>query len=362
MKHPEFAHIEPYDDADVPAAIKRVTRNILFNIVCHKINPKINVMELKKTFRSITTVDEFQRRIMIPMLLYVAKTTMNKFTCEGFDQLDNKKSYLFVSNHRDITLDAAMLGVMLMRHNLPCCEISFGDNLIANPFVNDLARLNRMFPIFRGGTPRQALEASQLTSKYIRYAITEKGRSVWIAQRNGRTKDGDDKTEPGLIRMLNMSHQEDFVESISQLNIVPVAVSYEFEPCAFRKVNELRIKQEQGYYQKRRNEDIQSTLEGLLEQKGDVHFCICKPITREEIEACSQCTIEPNTGKRSKNAPNAALAELIDHRIYDGYKLHQTNINAYNQMKELGDDELDSLENMLLRLYAKPVENELNQQ
>lgn len=307
------------------------------------------------------------------MLLYVAKTTMHRFSCEGIDQLENDKSYLFVSNHRDITLDAAMLNMLLIRHNLPACEISFGDNLIANPLIADLTRINRMFPIARGGSRREFYEASMHVSQYIRYALNEKHRSVWIAQRNGRTKDGNDHTEPGLIKMLTMAGPSDFMSSIDELNIVPIAVSYEFEPCAKRKVLELQTTLRDGHYQKAPNEDVESVLEGLLQPKGDVHFCFCKPISHEEIASCMTATgtsdiPENKTTSGIKNAPYLALAELLDHRIHEGYKLHSTNLEAYNVLKYQGQMMCNSdtsyinfdevTDDLLLHLYAKPVENE----
>lgn len=354
--NPNFKDIEPYSDAEVPAAIRRVLLSPLFPYICYKINPKIKIFQLRRLFRSITTVDEFQRKVMLPMLLYVAKTTMNRFTCEGFDLLDNTKSYLFVSNHRDITLDAALLDLLLLRHNLPACEISFGDNLIANPFVNDLARLNRMFPIHRGGTPREMYNASLHISQYIRYALHEKHRSVWIAQRNGRTKDGDDRTEPGLLKMFTLDGPKDFVENLTEINIVPVAISYEIEPCAKRKVHETQVKLRKGFYRKRRNEDMKSVLEGLLQQKGDVHFCICPPITREEISTIWNAANE--NGVRNSNAAYKSMAELIDRRIHDGYRLHPSNLEAYNNLNaHCFEYPLNSEEDLLMRLYAKPVEN-----
>lgn len=358
MIHPEFKDIEPYNDEQTREAIQRILDSPLLDAHVKNVNPNADLEAVRRQFASVQSVDDFQKKIMATMLFHILRNTARHFTFEGLDQLDPKRQYLFVSNHRDITLDAGLLNLIFLRNHFPACEIAFGDNLIANPLLGEIARCNRMFPIARSASRREFYRASLLTSQYIRYAITEKGRSVWIAQRNGRTKDGNDQTEPGLIKMFSMSSKADFVENMSELNIVPVSVSYEFEPCAVMKIRETMVKRaSDGHYEKAPGEDLKSIMQGLHEQKRDIHFCICKPITREELTACANAeTTEENISQT--NAAYSALATLIDKRIHDGYKLFPFNLEAYELLKAQSKEiELDSEPDFMLHLYAAPVEN-----
>lgn len=355
--HPEFKDIEPFLDHEIPDAIQRIVQDPQLPSYIKMINPQINPQKVIQEISTITNIDEFQHKIMIPMLMHVLKTTTRHFTWEGIEHLDPHRQYLFVSNHRDILLDAAFLNFIFLRLNLPTTEIAFGDNLIASPLFLELARCNRMFPISRSATPREFLRASMLTSQYIRYVQQEKGRSVWIAQRNGRTKDGDDRTEPGLLKMFSMGGPKDFVENMDQLHIVPVSVSYEFEPCANRKVHETHVKMEEGKYVKSPTEDFESILQGIHDQKRDIHFTICPPISRDELEQCAEAEATSENLSRS-NAAYKALASLIDRRIHDGYKLFPFSLEAHELLKaQCKEIEVDSEPDLLLRLYAAPVEN-----
>ena len=361
MQYNDFKDIEPYFDHEVPEAIERILADPQLPIFLKWVNPKIDIQKAFELMGAVRTTDEFQHRVMVPFMMHVIKTTSRHFTWEGTQYIEPGKQYLFVSNHRDILLDAALLNFIFLRLNMPTSEIAFGDNLIAGPLFSELARCNRMFPIARGGSRREFFQASSLTSRYIRHALTEKGRSVWIAQRNGRTKDGDDRTEPGLLKMFSMSSDKGFVENMAELNIVPVSVSYEFEPCADRKVHETHVRRELGQYTKAPNEDLESIIQGIHDQKRDVHIAICPPITRNELEVCAQAEATAENLSRANAAYNA-LAALIDRRIYEGYKLFPFSLEAYNLLKaQCQEIDLGSEPDLLLHLYAAPVENKITE-
>jgi len=326
----------------------------------------------------VKSCDEFQMLIMRPLIYQIIKRSMPQFTYEGLEHLEKGKHYLFVSNHRDITLDAALLDYVLLNNGYVSPEVGFGNNLIKNDMIADIFRLNKMFTILRGGTRREFYNNSLYLSSYIHYALFEKGESVWIAQRNGRTKDGDDRTDQGLLKMFSMAGSGDFETEFNRLQIVPVAVSYEYEPCDRAKTVETYVSQS-GIYTKSANEDMLSIMQGILQQKGAGHICICDPITPEEVAHCASL---------NKNECFAGLATIIDQRIHQGYKLFKTNYIAadlqsgkpvyddYYTTDELeqfiaysnkhsfvspSDASMRKLMDLYLSIYANPLKNKVSQ-
>lgn len=370
----DFSKIEPYDDKDVPKAISRMVDHPMFPRLVKTLNPKIDVPTLRLMLSGITTVLDFQRFFMAPLFSHIAHSTMSQFSSSGIEHLDKDKRYLLVSNHRDIMLDAAMLSVDFINKGLEPPEIGFGNNLIHNDFVKDCFALNKMFIIQRGGTRREFYDNSLLHSRYIRYARLQKNHSVWIAQRNGRAKNGLDHTDPALLKMFSMSGSGDFVTDMAQLNILPVSVSYEYEPCDAQKVLETYISAT-GVYEKSRNEDMNSIMTGIMQPKGHVHFTYNAPISIQELEYCAQF---------DKNERFDKLAQIMDHRIWKGYMLHPTNFMAHDlissndqfeshySMEELesfidyvrtrtdrwpSEGAREALRDLMLRLYATPVDS-----
>lgn len=354
----DFSDIEPYDDNHAAEAMQYIEQHPFLDMILDGLKLNVDREQFRAQVRSIRTVEEFQSQYMKMFVEQIMKNTSKGVTIEGLDQLDPTRQYLFISNHRDIVLDAAMLDVIFVQNDFPTCEISFGDNLLSDEFVGQIARCNRMFPIHRTGSKREQYERLIKTSQYIHYAINEKRVSVWIAQRNGRTKDGDDRTEQGLMKMFAMGQSDSFVDCMDSLHIVPIAISYEIEPCAERKVREIYIRQKEGHYEKEKDEDMRSVIEGALQDKGAIHYTICRPIERKELEACAATA---NDG--DKNKPFLSLANLIDSRIHLGYHLHPTNINAYNVLQQwkqfnLIPEEGHTMEELRMLLYANPVINQ----
>lgn len=319
----DFSRIEPFGPSEVPAAINRLAKSPFFAKLVKTMNPNVDVSAFAALMECITTCDELQYMVMRPLVFQIVKRSMTSFTYSGLDSLEKGVPYLFVSNHRDITLDASLLDVVLLNNGFTTPEIGFGNNLMQNDFMVDLFRLNKMFTIIRDGSRREFYNNSVFLSHYINHVLFEKHSSVWIAQRNGRTKDGDDRTDQGLLKMFSMAGTGDFEKDFVKLNIVPVAVSYELEPCDTMKViaNYASLT---GIYEKTRHEDVLSIISGISQPKGDVHIHFCKPIYAEEIARCASY---------NKNERFNALAMILDERIHKGYKLHKSNYIAADLLK-----------------------------
>lgn len=354
-----FERIRPYLDSEIPAAMQRMTADPVFPVICRYLFPGKAVREVADDLRGCRSAWDFQHRFMYPAVYSVVHQTMTSFTASGLDALDPGKNYLFVSNHRDIVLDAALLQVLLLDAGLRTSEISFGANLMQGDFVVDFGRSNKMFRVERPTTvasSREFLQKSQELSEYIRYTILEKGESVWIAQRNGRTKDGRDATDPGIVKMFSLAGD------IVDLNIVPLSISYEWEPCDVLKAAELTALAATGHYEKKPGEDLHSILTGILQPKGGVHITAGKPLTEADYAPLRSLP---------RNAFNRAVAALLDMRIHAGYRLWPSNLVAADLLegtavggyttaeKEAFEAHLqaapEALRALLLEIYAGPA-------
>lgn len=290
----------------------------MFSRLVKTMNPNVDADAFAALMECITTCDELQYMVMRPLVYQIVQRSMSSFTYDGLENISADKCYLFVSNHRDITLDAGLLDVALIANGIKTPEIGFGNNLMKNDFMIDLFRLNKMFTIIRDGSRREFYNNSVFLSNYIHHVLFEKRSSVWIAQRNGRTKNGDDRMDQGLLKMFSMAGTGDFEADFNRLNIVPVAISYEYEPCDLMK-SVAEYTSSTGIYEKTQHEDVVSIMMGISQQKGDVHLHFCKPITAEEVASCAALF---------KNERYTALADIIDNRIHQGYRLHKTNYIA----------------------------------
>ena len=317
----EFNDIAPFGDDEAAEALARVSNHPAVPWVSKYIFPNQPETYLGNILRSIQTVDQFQSLVMSKAIEWVISTTVRNFSYDGLSKIqaiDGK--YLAMSNHRDIILDPAFTQIILHRNNMPLTQIAVGDNLLTNKSVELLIRSNRMIKVIRGISARELYLSSQLLSKYIRETITSGTASVWIAQKEGRTKNGIDVTEQGLLKMFNMSGSGDFVKDFMELNIVPLSISYEYEPCDILKAREMLISRTQKYV-KTENEDLQSILMGIKQYKGNVHLNFGDPLTEEEIREASFC---------DKNDRFQLIRHAVDRRIISGYKLWKTNYIAYD--------------------------------
>lgn len=368
----DFEEIRPYHDHEVNAALRRIVSIPLFDKILDFAFPEEDKQKIKADLTDTHTAIGFQKKFMYPLVYSIVNKTSKGLTNDGFEQLETNKAYLFVANHRDIVLDSAILQVLLLDHGHNTSEITFGSNLMINQFVIDFGKVNRMFKVHREGNKVELLKNSQRLSAYIRYTITHKKISAWIAQRGGRTKDGHDKTETGLLKMFNMSGSKDFYESFYELNIVPLIISYEYEPCCAFKVKELYISRDR-IYKKAKDEDLISILTGITQPKGRIHMSVGTPLNQYLKET------EHISGYNNKIA---RLTEIIDAEIYQHYKCWPTHYMAYdllfksNEYKEhYSDADLKSfmeymeneikdiegdtniIQDIFLKIYANPVIN-----
>jgi hypothetical protein len=355
--------------------MQRIAESEYFGILSQYVFPDKNIEDIREMVRHIRTTDEFQKGIMYSVNQQFVLRSITNLSFDGLDQLDPQKNYLFVSNHRDIMLDSSLLQYILHRNGFRTTEITFGSNLMNPQLVVDIGKANKMFKVIRSSNLRDFLKNSMHLSEYIRYTIKEKGESIWIAQRNGRTKDGNDATDQGIIKMFCMSKTSDLVNSIDELNIVPIAISYQIEPCDILKTRELYLSQNCDRYIKQPGEDLNSILTGIMQQKGDVNISFCKPIMKEELEFDHKV---PNEFYKN-------VATLIDKRIYRHYKLYNNNYIAHdirsgkttysenyakveketfiarcNYMLDQIDGNKDSLMSIFLGIYANSVDNAEN--
>ena len=323
MKEDLYSDIRPYNDDEIPAALERIVNDPFFVPAVNFAFPDADMERIAEVVRTCKTVDQLQERVMFSIIKRIIDATIDNFTSSGVDQIEKGKGYLYISNHRDITLDSFLLQYALYMNGLPTTATTLGDNLLRTQFVTDICRINRAVRVIRKTeeiSPREFLQNSMHLAEYIRWYISQ-GKSMWIAQRNGRTKDGIDATDQGVLKMVSLSGPSDFVENFSELSIAPIAISYQYEPCDIRKTIETTVTQMGGSYRKSDHEDENSILYGIRMPKGDVNITICEPITREELEEC---------GALPKAEAYRRLKEIIDNRIYKNYKLHDTNYIAHD--------------------------------
>ena len=368
----KFDDIRPYYTSEIHPAMLRIAGSEHFGMLSQYIFPEKDVEDVRNMVRNIRSTEEFQAKVMYQVNRQFVARSMTNFSIDGIDRLDPQKRYLFISNHRDIMLDSSLLQYILHKNNLRTSEITFGSNLMNPQLVVDIGKANKMFKVIRSSNIREFLNNSMHLSEYIRYTITEKGESVWIAQRNGRTKDGNDATDQGIVKMFCMSKSSNLASSIDELNIVPIAISYQIEPCDILKTSEIYLTQKTDKYIKQPGEDLNSILTGITQQKGNVNISFCEQITKEELEFEHKI---PNEFYKN-------VASLIDKRIYKHYKLYNNNyiahdmrsgkamysnhytkeekdafINHCDYMLSQIEGDKDTLMSIFLGIYANPVDN-----
>ncbi len=358
-----FADIRPYHDDEVPAALERLMADDeLLAAIAHFRFPSLSRWfgwllkplirsALQRRWSKVRSVRDVQMEVAHFMERMIASTT-DGVTYSGLEQLDSEKGYLFISNHRDIAMDPAFVNWGLFKCGLETVRIAIGDNLLRKPCATELMRLNKSFIVKRSVKgPREMMKAFNELSAYIAHSLAD-GHSIWIAQKEGRAKDGDDKTDPAILKMFYMAgkqHKRSFAEYMQSLNIVPVAISYEFDPGDEAKARELVERAQSGSYEKGEFEDIDSIVSGIVGIKGRVHVSLGKPLSGDY------------------ESPEA-LALAIDQAIHSQYRLFPSNLLAAGQSDGVTAEERQRFESRLAAMpselrdtvramYAKPVEN-----
>ena len=373
-KNSKFDDIRPYYEEEINEAMHRIADSDVFPLLASFVYPTEPLEKVRDRVNSFKTVREFQHDTMRRVNEQIIARSISDFSVSGLERLSPDKHYLFVSNHRDIMLDASLLQYYFVVNGFETTEITFGANLMMHPVVIDVGKSNKMFKVARPSSDiKEFYRSSMHLSEYIRYTIKEKGQSVWIAQRNGRTKNGIDQTDQGIIKMFCMSESKDKIKALDELNIVPIAISYEWESCDILKALEL-YESQYTKYTKKPGEDLNSILTGILQPKGRVHIAICPPIRMAELSAFE---------RQTNNEYHKSVARLIDSRINIAYRLYPNNYIAHDMLygntryhsmyteqeyhvfgwhlNELDRYEetcdIERLREIFLGIYANPVDN-----
>lgn len=377
----DFEAIRPFRDEEINAKMVEMTTNPDVLAFFPKIFPNTSIEDMVKILRSIHSVHDFQEKISGPFLYNLEKTTSSGVSFLGSEYLDKSKGYLFISNHRDIVLDPALLNSGLLKNKLPMTEIAIGDNLFVYSWIKDIVRVNRSFIVQRSAPIRQMLENSKRLSAYIRHTLTERNQSVWIAQREGRSKNSDDRTQEALLKMLNMSGGKSFVENAMALNFCPLSISYEFDPCDYLKAQEFQLKRDNPEYTKTPADDLINMGTGIQGFKGNISFQICGTLNDEIAKIDTSNGLAPQLTE---------LALLIDKHIHRNYAIYSGNKVAYDlylnttrfqneyDLKEKASFETylmqqiskinipnkdeEYLRDCILQMYANPLINKLKAQ
>lgn len=321
----DFEEIRPLYDEEVPEMIATLLEEPIIKNFVSYLAPEMTFDEFKQQVSQMKTKYDFQTKVIAPFLWRLAEKTTTSLDISGIEELDKDDSYTFISNHRDIVLDAAFLSILLFKSGRNSVEVAIGDNLLVYPWIRGLVRLNKSFIVKRDVPVRQLLEVSRRLSSYIHFALKIKGESVWIAQREGRSKDSTDRTQEGLIKMLAMGGGKDIRKSIQSMNIAPVAISYEYDPCDYLKAKEFQEKRDDAEYKKAKKDDLVNMQTGLSGFKGRVHFQVAG-LLKDEFDA-----IAPDLDKGSTVT---AIAALIDRMIHRNMRIYEVNYIAFDLLNE----------------------------
>ena len=325
MKIPEkYDSIRPYEPEELPEVYERLIADEQFKAVVGKVFPQVPFEALAAKLMQCTTNLEFQMAFCYPLL----KDLLSKASkgCDiDISAIDNTRRYTFVSNHRDIVLDSALLDVMLIEADFKTtCEIAIGDNLLATPWIEDLVRVNKSFIVKRSAGIREMLVNSRTMAEYMHLVINDKHDNIWIAQREGRAKDSDDRTQESIVKMMAMGGEGTVTERLQQLHIVPVAISYEYDPCDWLKAQEFQLKRDVEGWKKTKADDVLSMQTGIMGYKGHIHYH-CAPCIDDFLASLPEDTPKADIFR--------IIAEHIDKGIHANYRLYANNYIAIDMLE-----------------------------
>lgn len=372
-----FDTLRPYRDEEVRDAFLRVTKEPEFKTVM-KYLFQDKADDMIEFFLTLNSVYDFQSKVIAPFLLDLSKKTMDSLTISGLDNLKGDKKYLIMSNHRDIVGDAAILNTLMITNGFDTAENAIGDNLCSRPWITEMMKLNKNFIVKRSGTKREIFEASKLLSSYIRKNIVEKSNSIWIAQREGRAKDANDRTQESLLKMFSMSSGSDLKQGFLELNILPVSISYEYDACDYLKAKEFQQKRDDANFKKSKEDDVLNMQVGLTGYKGRVHYEVMP-----DINGILQNEISDND---DRTAIVEKVAVIIDRCIHANYQIYPGNYVALDLLEgrdvccsenytaeekerfvnylngqidkiDLVNKDTDFLKTKILEMYANPLKN-----
>ncbi|HIZ32685.1 MAG TPA: 1-acyl-sn-glycerol-3-phosphate acyltransferase [Candidatus Bacteroides merdigallinarum] len=375
----EFDEIRPYHDEELPVIYEELIADPAFRQVAEVALPGVPFEMLAAQMRACKTKQEFQVAICYNILKRIIREATQGVTFDNSAQPEKGGAYTYVSNHRDIVLDSGFLSMMLVEQGQDTVEIAIGDNLLIYPWIKKLVRINKSFIVQRALTMRQMLESSARMSRYMHHTIRDKHQSIWIAQREGRAKDSNDRTQESILKMMAMAGEGDIISRLQEMNIVPLAISYEYDPCDYLKAKEFQQKRDNPDHKKTTADDLQNMQTGILGYKGRVHLCTA-PCLNEQLEALDRSLPKQELFIRA--------AELVDRGIFANYRLYPNNYVAADLLDgdnhfashytvedkqrftdylarqlsriDLPDKDEAFLREKLLQMYANPLRNQLS--
>ena len=321
----DFSDIAPYDDSLFHEKMAQLVKE---PGILHAVNytmPKEVVPELINELLKIDNKYDFQTKVMFPFLEMLAKTTTSGISLGGLKYQNPGVCYTYITNHRDIVLDASFLNLAFLRKGIPTSEVAIGNNLLIFDWITDLVRLNKSFIVKRNTGLREGLEAAKKLSAYIHHAILDKRESVWIAQREGRAKDSSDRTQESLIKMLAIAGEGSFIEKLKEINLMPVSISYEYDPNDYLKAKEFMLRRRDPNFKKSQRDDLFSMETGLLQFKGKVHFQLTPRINTK---------LDQIGDFKDNNTAAKYVGMLIDQAIHRSYEIFPINYVAYDMLHE----------------------------
>lgn len=376
-----FEDIAPYDDSMFHEKLQHLIAEPGFEHAVKWVLPDVDYAEFTKELLTVNDKDTFQRKIMWPFLEMLATKTTSGVTVSGLEHVDKNQAYTFITNHRDIVLDTSFLNLCFLRADYPTTEVAIGSNLLIYEWINDLVRLNKSFIVKRGLPRVKALEAAIELSGYIHYSVDERKQSVWIAEREGRSKDSNDLAQDSLIKMLGLAGGGSFRDNLLAVNLLPVSISYEYDPNDYLKAREFLLKRNDPDFKKTQRDDLFAMETGLVKHKGRVHFTIGCPINP---------LIEHIDSSLDKSTIAREVCQVIDCQIHSGYEIFPINYIAYDLLRgtkeftdryseaeveafdkyirhqltlvdipDLSAADYDYLYEMMLTMYANPLKNSI---
>lgn len=380
MENYNFDEIRSYYPDEIQGRMQELVNEKPFMKVVSTLFPLMPKEQLKQRLLSFKNTDDFQNEMVYPFLQYLEANMTTGITLTGINNIDKSKNYLYVSNHRDIVLDSSLFCEKLIENNMNTVEIAVGDNLLIFPWIEKLVRINKSFIVERGLSARQILESSKRLSAYMRHTLHEKNSSIWIAQREGRAKDSDDRTQESLLKMFNLAGStNNVIENLKELNICPLSISYEYDPCDFLKAKEFQQKRDNQEHKKSQQDDLINMQTGVMGYKGKVVYHVAGCINDELDEIGKQTS--------NRNEQIELIAKLIDKHIHRNFHITPGNKIAYDEImgdqsfakeytsveKEHFDDYMDKqirkidlenkdrafLRHKILEMYANPLRNYL---
>ena len=328
MATTEFDEIRPYNDEELPQIFEELIADPAFQKAATDAIPNVPFELLAQKIRACKSKLDFQETFCYGILWKIAADHTDGLTLDHTALPDKSKAYTYVSNHRDIILDSGFLSILLIDQGMDTVEIAIGDNLLVYPWIKKLVRVNKSFIVQRALTMRQMLESSARMSRYMHYTINEKKQSIWIAQREGRAKDSNDRTQDSVLKMLAMGGEGDLIDRLMEMNIAPLAISYEYDPCDFLKAQEFQLKRDIEGYKKTTQDDLISMQTGLFGYKGKVHF---------QTAPCINDKLEQLDRSLPKQELFSGISACIDRRIHGNYRIYSGNYVAYDWLNNTSE-------------------------